>query len=332
MSGSEPDELRAFVERLRALAKDENSRVRQSVAEAAPYLPEAVFQELVPALAEDRSPFVRDAAERAERKRSALRRSAAQENEHDGRVADLYREVEAHGARARTLAHRIASHETEYFVRRMVHEAGGSYMGLDEAARKLREGLEAPAIDRALLLAELDRIEERFAFFKHVLATGRSNARAEEPVLREENLGALVLDEVELLVTRFPERAAVLVVDTSGVDRSLVADIDAAFVREALANILKNAVEAHDAQSAAPVRIAVTVRGAPARDGRERSRSPTKGAGWTRARSNGRSFRSGARRRGGRGSGCSSRGGWRGRFMGESSRSRASAGRGRPSR
>jgi two-component system nitrogen regulation sensor histidine kinase NtrY len=227
------------------------------VAEAAPYLPEAAFQEILPPLAKDRSPYVRDAAERAERKRSALRRASAQGEEHDGRVAGWYREAESKGAR--TLARRIASHETEYFVRRMVHEAAGAYMAFDEAARKLREGLDAPAIDRARLRAELDRIEERFAFFKHVLATGKSNAKGEEPELREENLGAIVLDEVGLLGARFPERAKRFAIDASGVDRSLVADVDAGFLRQALANVLKNAVEAYDARSEAPVRIRVTV-------------------------------------------------------------------------
>jgi signal transduction histidine kinase len=262
-SGWDLAELQAFVEKLRALAKDENARVRQSVAEAAPYLPEAAFQEILPPLARDLSPFVRDAAERAERKRSALRRSAARGEEHDSRVARWYRELEASGARARALAARIASHETEYFVRRMVHEAAGSYLAFDEAARRLREGLSAPTIDRALLRVELDRMEERFAFFKHVLATGGANAKAEEPELREENLGALVLDEVALLGARFPERASLLAVDTSGVDRSLAADVDAGFLRQALANILKNAVEAYDARSLSPVRLRVSARPLP---------------------------------------------------------------------
>jgi signal transduction histidine kinase len=259
----DPGDLQAFVAKLRVLAKDPNARVRQSVAEAAPHLPEAVFQEILPPLIEDRSPFVRDAASRSQRKRSALRRAAAQEEEHDARVAGWYREIDALGAQARTLARRISSHETEYFVRRMVHEAGGAFMAFDEAARKLREGLDAPDADRARLGAELDRIEERFAFFKHVLATGRANAKAEEPEFREESVAAIVLDEVALLGSRFPERAGRFAFDTSGVDRALVADIDAAFLREALANLLKNAVEAYDAASDAPVRIRVSLRALP---------------------------------------------------------------------
>jgi signal transduction histidine kinase len=252
----DPDDLRAFVDRLVALAKDESPRVRQSVAEAAPYLPEAVSRDLLAPLAKDPSPFVRDAAERAERKRSALRRTAAKEEEHDSRVARWYREITAPGARA--IARRIASHETEYFVRRMVHEAGAAFPPFDEAAGKLRAGLEAPEIDRARMRAELDRMEERVAFLKHVLATGRANAKAEEPELREEKLGAIVLDEVALLAARFPEKAECLAVDTLGVDASLVVDVDAAFLRQALGNILKNAVEAYDG-SAGPMGIRIRV-------------------------------------------------------------------------
>jgi signal transduction histidine kinase len=262
--GWDLEDLHAFLAKLTVLAKDPNARVRQSVADVAPYLPEAAFQAILPPLARDPSPFVRDAAERAERKRSALRRAAAREEEHDARVAGWYREIEGSrgGARARSLALRISSHETEYFVRRMAHEAGGGFMGFDDAARKLREGLDAPVIDPVGLRQELDRIEERFAFFKHVLATGRSNARAAEPELREENLGAILEDEVGLLGTRFPALAAAgrLAVETSGIDRSLVADVDAGFLRQALANILKNAVEAYDREPEGPIRLRVTAR------------------------------------------------------------------------
>src|SRR6202012_4229891 len=92
----------------------------------------------------------------------------------------------------------------------------------------------------------LARVEERAAFLQHVLETARSHAKAIVPEFRDEDLGEIVRDEVALLKTRFPDRAARLDVDTSKVEAPLVAEVDASFLRQAIGNILKNAVEAHE--------------------------------------------------------------------------------------
>jgi signal transduction histidine kinase len=254
----EPAALVALVQKLATLASDPSPRVRQSVAEVTPYLPEAALQEILPALAEDRSPFVRGAVDWARRKRSTLRREAVEDEEHDTRVDRWYRELGAKGMRA--TARRIASHETEYFVRRMVHEAGAAFMGFADAAKKLRAGLDAPELDRAALRAELDRAEERFALLRHVLETGRTHAQAATPVYRSESVADLVADEAELAVARFRERAGAVEIDLSGLDRPLVAEVDAGFLRQALANIFKNAVEAYDASPGALARVRVGAR------------------------------------------------------------------------
>ena len=256
----DPGELPGLVDRLALLARDPSPRVRQSVAEAAPYLPEGAFQAIIPPLAKDRSPYVRDAAERAIRRRSTLRRAAAGGEEHDARVERWYREIEKKGAR--DVARRIAEHETEYFVRRMYHEASSSFLGFRGTVKKLKDAIDAPAIDRGELRALVDRLEERFGFFAHLLETGRDHARPVEPDIRPADLGELLADEAALLRARFPDRSARIEVDLSGVERPLAIDADAAFLRQAFGNILRNAVEAYDADAAGPIRIVVTA-GAP---------------------------------------------------------------------
>jgi signal transduction histidine kinase len=62
------------------------------------------------------------------------------------------------------------------------------------------------------------------------------------------------------LATRFPEKAGRLRVDLSEVDRALAIDVDAQFLRQAIANILKNAVEAYDGREAEDVRVTVSAR------------------------------------------------------------------------
>jgi hypothetical protein len=61
-------------------------------------------------------------------------------------------------------------------VRRMYHEAASSFMGFTETVKKLRAAVEQPEIDRAQLRAHADRLDERFAFFRHVLETGKTHA------------------------------------------------------------------------------------------------------------------------------------------------------------
>jgi two-component system nitrogen regulation sensor histidine kinase NtrY len=145
----------------------------------------------------------------------------------------------------------------------MCHEAGASFMGVGEVMRKLRLGLDEPDIDRAGLRALVDRVDERFQFFQHVLETGRSHSRPVEPEMRREDLAAILADEVSLLPARFPDRAERIAVDLSAVERPLAIDADAGFLRQAFGNILKNAVEAYGAAASGSLRVTVTASAGP---------------------------------------------------------------------
>lgn len=240
------DALLAVLQKLAALAADPRARVRQAVAEALPHLPERMFQKLHPVFAADKSPYVRNAAEDAEKKVSALKREAAREEEHDQRVARWYRDLDAIGARA--VAVRVATHETEYFVRRMHHEAANAFLAQRDAMAKLREAIDAREIDRGLLRACADTIAERSAFVEHVLDSGRTHAKAVEPSFAPVRLRDLVADEAALLGGRVADRGGRVVVDVAGVT-DVEIDADARFLRQAIANLLKNAVEAYDAKA-----------------------------------------------------------------------------------
>ncbi len=209
-------------------------------ATPSPYFPSPVFRDLHALLSSNRSA----------RRHAALRREAEANVEQDPRVEDGYRAIEKEGAG--TLARRIVSHETEYFVRQIWHDAAPAFSPISAALKLAHDALDAPALDRAAIREQLARTEERAAFLQHVLETARSHAKAIVPAFRDEDLGKILRDEVALLQTRFSDRAARLDVDTSKVEAPLVAEVDASFLRQAIGNILKNAVEAHDAQPTDP--------------------------------------------------------------------------------
>ena len=114
------DVFLAVETKLVALAPHRDALVRQTVAEASPYLRDDAFHALSTELAADRVPYVKKAAEDAVARRAAIRRAQANTEEHDGRVARLYAELEAPEA---AIAQRIAGLETEYFVRRKIGRA-----------------------------------------------------------------------------------------------------------------------------------------------------------------------------------------------------------------
>jgi signal transduction histidine kinase len=260
----DPSDLPSLVGKIADLAKDARALVRQSVAEVTPYLPEPAYQAIIGPLAKDRSPYVRDAAEHAVKRRTTLRRAAAAIEEHDARVDRWYREIDRSGARA--IARRIAAHETEYFVRRMCHEAESSFLAVHAMLGRQREMLDAPDVDRAALRDLVDRVEERFRFFEHVLKTARTHARPVEPSFQREDVATILAGEASLLRERFANRAERIAVDLSGVERPLLIDADAGFLREAFGNILKNAVEAYgdrDVGATQSIRVTVTASAGP---------------------------------------------------------------------
>jgi signal transduction histidine kinase len=141
----------------------------------------------------------------------------------------------------------------------MVHETKGSFMDFTMTAAQLRDAVSAQAIDPARVRSLVDRLEERFAFFQHVLETGRRNTKPAEPEFARLDLAALVVDEAALVRGRFPAVADRVEIDVSGLERPLSIEADAGFLRQAIGNILKNAVEAYDGRQG-PIRVVVTGR------------------------------------------------------------------------
>ncbi len=246
--------------RLVELAQHDEPRVRQAVMEAAPYLPKGAFEQLVGMLAKDRSTYVRAEVRRAQERYAALQRAAVPDEERDRRVDGWYAELEKIRRGARKLAQKVSAHEVEYYVRRLCHELGNTLMPIEGTLETLLKELSAPELDRERLRAHVRRVYQLVGQIRHLLKEARHHATPIEAEYRQENLHALFADLCASLPSAFADRASRLAVDLSGADKKLKADVDAAFLRQALANILKNAIEAYDGRPEGPIEIRITTR------------------------------------------------------------------------
>lgn len=242
-------------QRLVVLAREGEPRVRQAVAEASPYLPKGAFEQIMSALAKYRSRYVRDEVRRAQERYAELQRAAVPDEERDQRVSGWYATLKKLKGGAWRLAQKISAHEVEYYVRRLCHELGNTLFALEGVLKNLDDDLEAPEVDRARLREHARRVRVLVEQVRHLLKVARHHATPIEPEFRRENLHAILADLASATASAFPNHAPRIALDLSGVDPKLMADVDASFLRQALTNIVKNAIEAYDERSDGPIDV-----------------------------------------------------------------------------
>ena len=224
------------------LASHPNASPRQAVAEALAYLPDDVYAELQPRLVEDPNRPVTLAAKAAPGLRATRKREEAQVEDEDARLARWYSKL---GPRERRIAGRIGDQQTEYYVRREHHEIDHVLRDMERHLARLARL--APSEDDARgAREELAGLREDIEQVRRILTESRENAEPIEPAFQKENLLSLVRAQADGLAARFPDRKDRLDVDLSTMDPRLEPIVDAGYLRQAVANLLRNAVEAYD--------------------------------------------------------------------------------------
>jgi signal transduction histidine kinase len=235
---------------LARLADHEYYGARQAVAVALPHVSDELCAQLQPKLLADNNDYVQRAAKDAAGSRAARKREMAQLEEHDDRLARWFARL---GPGERRIAGWIAEHQTEFYVRREHHEIKNVCVAIDGALAELRfiSGAEDVAA----------RLRHHFGRMLRIHEDALKNARTVEPEYAPVRLSELLESQAEELPARYPERAARLDVDLTGVDRRVELVADASYLRQAFGNILRNAVEAYDARPGEPrIRVAVSAR------------------------------------------------------------------------
>jgi signal transduction histidine kinase len=258
-AGSEGDGGRLLAEDLDALASHASPKIREAVAGAADAAPEDVFDRWLARFAADEDQYVRAAVARAAKRRATRRKARARQGEHEKVLADLLREIEAtYGKGARRLATRAVRRGTEYWMRRLHHEASKIATPLEFSLSRIRAEVDRPDPDVALLARSADVALDRYRHLWSTLDRARAATATITPCFRDEPLLALIEEARAHLVDRLGPRAHPLAF-TVDVPRALRLDADRSALLQALQNFLQNAAEAY-ADDAPRLDIAVTAR------------------------------------------------------------------------
>ncbi len=258
-TAKEDDDARVLSDALHPLASHANPKIRQAVADAADVLPEDAFDRLLASFTADEDHYVRTAVARAAKRRATRRKARAREGEHEKLVADLFGEMETkHGKAARRLAERTVRRGTEYFVRKLHHEASKIVTPLEFSLNRLLSEVARPDLDRPVLARNVGIARDRLAHLLSILDRARDATEAVTPRFRDESLLALIQEARAHLVDRLGERASKLAF-VAEVDPTLRFDVDRSALLQAIQNFLQNAVEAY-ADDAPHLHVTVSAR------------------------------------------------------------------------
>ena len=253
------DDARLLSEDLAPLASHANAKIRQAVADAADLVPEDVFDPWLASFTADDDHYVRAAIARAAKRRATRRKARARQGEHEKLVADLLLEIETkHGKAARRLAERAVRRGTEYFVRKLHHEASKIVTPLEFSLNKLRAEVARPQLDAPTLTRNVGIAWDRLRHLWSIIDRARDATATVTPRFQEEALRTILEEARAHLVDRLGPRAAKLAF-VADVPPALRLDVDRSALLQALQNFLQNAVEAY-ADDAPRLEVSVSAR------------------------------------------------------------------------
>ncbi len=233
---------------LRRLAADPKWEVRKEMADHLLCLPEGDFPEFVTALADDTNGFVRRTAERARDRRRRGKEAADRKRRRLDQIEARYASMERlYGTVAARKARRMAERLCDVLIGAVVHDLQNIAAPLDAALQALRRKAATGEVEPQDLHCRLGRMARQTSAQLRILDDLNVYATPSSEPRRPETLE-------DLIVQSHATALAALEVDGRGLENvqvrfevekrvSLVCNRDQ--IVRALANIIKNAYEAH---------------------------------------------------------------------------------------
>ena len=241
-AGSISDAALAFVHEL---ATDPKWEVRKAIADLLPLIPDDDFDRLVARLATDSNTYVRRSVERGVERRRADRRAAVRTKRSMDQVSQQLQAIESrHGKPAATKAMRMCERYSELLVGSMVHDLRSILTHLKLNCHSLITEVSDQSDAKAKRLG--GRVRSDLEFLELAIKDMMDFTQPVPTERQSERLAVVVAEAVELARDNVrkvgfdpePVRVQVKVVE------SIVVEIARHQIVMALANVLKNALEA----------------------------------------------------------------------------------------
>jgi signal transduction histidine kinase len=246
----------ALCERLVELAGHEDRLVRTAVATAGQYLPDAYFDQIVPRLTKDRNVYVREAANRSIKVRSARRRENVMLDDQAAHIDKLARRIEQdYDKKARRLAQELADRSTQFFAQKLHHEFKRLAANLQITVSNLKSAAQQPQIDRDRLVENAAAAAAVLQLLLSVVGTACDVSDVVPPRYKPESLRSMLQQALDLLRDHMD---AVRLDATIDVDEGLTLDADRGKLLQAFLNILQNSAEAYP--DLVPITIRITAK------------------------------------------------------------------------
>jgi signal transduction histidine kinase len=244
---------------LSLLAKDAKWEVRKAVADQLLHLPESLYEQLIPLLANDPNTFVADSVKREMSRRSI--QSAGEKRRQSRPVKRIADEIEARfGPEGLKLAMKLAEKKTEQVIRTAVHDIKGILTPIKPSLDSLRDA----SSDR-MGKRRIDRVIGGVNYLEQMLADMRQWSDEIELALGEEDLVELIESSAQDAIDHLDAqgrdcRHVVFQMNASANPRLRVSRPQ---LQMAFTNIIKNGLEAHAVSNVeftqGAVNVAVTV-------------------------------------------------------------------------
>jgi signal transduction histidine kinase len=230
---------------IRELATDSKWEVRRAAAELLPSLPGDDIDRLVSQLSADSNAFVRRSADRAARLRQGNQRAAARAKRSLDQVNEHFQSIESkHGKAAADKAMRMCERYSELLVGSMVHDLRSILTHLKLNCHSLITEVSEQSDARAKRLG--GRVRADLEFLELAIEDMRAFTQPMPTEREAERLAVVVAEAVELArdnVRKVGFDPSPVLVEIH-VAESIVVEIARHQIVMALANVLKNAMEA----------------------------------------------------------------------------------------
>jgi len=248
--------------RLSALSAHAKWEIRKAVAHVAQYLPDEDLQRVLVPLLDDSNTLVRDAARTALVRFSQRPREAPSSPRSDA-VERLLASIEARwGKKARDAANRVATKETERFVREACHELTAIVASLDSSVSSLANAIKKGPLDEQTLLKKAIKAQERVLLLSRVLESLRSFVTQTAVEFHAEKLRDMVVEATGVVRDGVNKNGRELWTEILVPD-DLVLDAHRGKLVQAFRNVIQNGLEAYDGldDRLKKIRIACEVNG-----------------------------------------------------------------------